>query len=697
MGSNRTLSFRLESSGKHRLARRWDTRFLAALCLLLGGCFLPPPAEDRPLTGELDAFQVDSTLAAGAESDAVTSSAVGNLEGTASQSGETLVVDQDTVRVGATGASTGSAASGASPGAVDPGSANAAGEEVGTPGAELNPPGSGSPAAGSSGSGLADRDTGAIDAGVEGSSTSVVEVQQSTGTDLKPVADVTDTVVGTPLDFDAQGLERDPDAEPPVGVAAEFIPKEIQSTITGGDPSGDGALAGAAASSGPGQSGSAGAGAVGVVGDQPPPRVEPKLAVRLHTTDDGFVMTYEIGGPPPRAVSTVTPEAGAIDRATLVFIHGWCGNRAQWRSHMEKLSADSIVLSVDLLGHGDSGVQERDEWTIPRYGQDVAGLIEAEDLHDVILVGHAVGTQVALEVALRLPDRITGIIGVESLPELSVDPTEPEDTGLEEYLKAFESDFTSEFSKLISSAAHKDTPRAILDRIRRDAEGCDIGVAIKLMRHFQTRDLKSVARSIECPVRCINSTNAKTDVEGNRALLTNFNATEMEDVGFWPHLEQPESFRTQLVLQIKELQAPKKPRVAATITGLSPVLFGDDIDALAEFYVKSLRFNETGRQPADREQPASLINLERDDWRLQLQSRTSLANDVPGAEDVTQGGHFLFLTVTNIADEKVRLGQDLEVTSRTLDSGSLQLVFRDPQRNVIVLEQPPRRTTAPQE
>ena len=782
MGPHRTLTARIESLESDRVAPGKGSRWLAILCLLSTGCFLPPPAEDKPLTGELDdAFQVDSgpvaVAAAGPAGEVVGEPAVeatqgqdqgavaGSAQETAPGAGATdasidgipggVATSSDLTPSGPTssdpsssdpsssdGAPSVEPVAGATPGDANVGEASStdvasvgnaggAGTEtvVGAPsGNGSSEVGTGAPTdaapGSSSGSSPVAADTTAEEAAggdsaavpsvstdqvaldaqaaeAQAAETSVVEVQESTGTDLTPVADVTETVAPESEDFDAQAVERDPDVDRPVGAAEEFTPKEIQSTVDDAEASADPALANATASAGAGQPGSANTGEVGVVGEQPAARQQAEFPVRTHETDDGYQMTYQIAGPPPRALSTVAPEAGAVDRATVVFIHGWCGSGAQWRSQMKKLASDSVVLSFDLLGHGGSVKQGREEWTIARFGRDVAGIIEAEDLHDVILVGHAMGGQVALEVALRSPDRIAGIIGVESLHQLNVDSGEAdaEDSDFEEYLAAFQNNFIGAYSEFFESAAHAETKESIRERVMDDAELCDEEVAIKLMKHFQTHDLKSVVRNIECPVRCINSSIFKTDVEGNRALLTGFDAVEMKGVGFWPHLESSESFHSKLVAQINAIHAPMKRSDPATITGLHPVLFADDIDALADFYIERLRFSELNRQPVDPEQPASLINLERDEWRLQLQSRASLGIDVPGAEDVTVGGRFLFFRVTDLAEEKRHLGQDLEFIfqQRTLGSKALQTVFRDPQRNVIVLEQPPRRPAAPQE
>jgi pimeloyl-ACP methyl ester carboxylesterase/predicted enzyme related to lactoylglutathione lyase len=678
---------------------------------MVSGCFLPPPAEDKPLTGELDeAFTVDSSVGGGVVPDPVDGPAVdvpGSDSGfdsgsdPGSISGDGSAPDTSEVDLGVAGAAEVASAEPDSSG-VSP----EAGASESTGPGELVPEGTGTVAAtqdSASNAGAAEEpassstDVGA-DSALESDGvvdTAIVEVQESTATDLKPVGDAPDTVATLPDGFDAQGMERDPDVDPPVGPAGELTPKELQSTVAEGEPRDIVAPAPPGAASSPpdgdGSESTTNSAAESTAGDGS------SFSVREHKTDDDVAMTYEIGGPSSRVVGTQEPSV--INQATVVFIHGWCGNRSQWRSHMEKLAADSVVLSVDLLGHGlkspgDAGFQARDEWTIPRYGQDVAGVIEAEDLRDVILVGHAMGGQVALEVALRIPDRIAGIIGVESLHELNVAPKEPLDSdGTEEYLAAFENNFSKAFAEFISSFAHPDTPPPVLASIMEDAEQCSPSVAIKLMKHFQTRDLKRIARDIECPVRCINSELVKTDVEGNRTLLTGFDAKAMSDVGFWPHVERPESFQTELLIQVKEILAPRAPRERARITGLNPVLFSDDLEALATFYVSQLGFEETNRQPADLDRKPSLMVLERDEWRIQLQSRESLATDIPGVEDITVGGRLLFFNVTDLAEERKRLGADVKVVEafRTLESRSQQTIIRDPEDNVIVLQQPFRR------
>lgn len=665
-----------------------------ALCLILGGCFLPPPAEDKPLTGELDdAFQADPTAAPEARLNAE----VGRQASPEAMPGDALRPSN---------------AQAAADSTVNLESEAAASSPEGAPGGAPEEVARGaSPEAA-----VADLEaelSAELAHGMdEEEAISTLVVEESSGASLELVGDATETVAGTAPQgagvIDPLAVERDTDADPPVGVESPLQPKDIGSTVSESNvdsaseraadrtadsrPPSSGSRSGGANPASPGASEPASGASASTQAQEGP------LTLGSYETDDGGAMVYEIGGPVGRSAgggsAGVSVEPTMRSPESIVFIHGWCGNRSQWRGHMETLIPDSRVLSVDLLGHGDSLSKGRDEWTIPRYGRDVAGLIEALNLEEVVLVGHAMGGQVALEVALRSPDRIIGVIGVESLHELNVDPKQSADSEeLKDYLQAFKDDFPGEFAKFIESAAHPDTGDPLKAQIARDAAGCEKDVAIKLIKHFQTRDLKDVVRAIECPVRCINSKMFTTDIKGNRVLLPGFDAELMDGAGFWPHLEAPGAFQSKLVIQLSKLVAPKKLAEPATLTGVRPVVICEDMEEMVRFYQRNLRFEVAFRQPQDPELPATLVTLKRDGQTLQLQALSSLTTDLPDVVGVARGGQVLSFFVTDLASERERLEPDvkLEIQYRELDTGSKQTVLRDPMDNVIVLQQAARR------
>ena len=90
----------------------------------------------------------------------------------------------------------------------------------------------------------------------------------------------------------------------------------------------------------------------------------------------------------------------------IVFIHGAAFDHSvwQWQSRYFAHHGHS-VLAVDLPGHGRSPGMPRA--TIGDYAEWVAALLDSAALPQAALVGHSMGSLVALETALRHAPRVT--------------------------------------------------------------------------------------------------------------------------------------------------------------------------------------------------------------------------------------------------------------------------------------------------
>lgn len=486
--------------------------------------------------------------------------------------------------------------------------------------------------------------------------TAVIEVQDTPAAPLERVDDAASAV-------DLHALERDGDVELPPSVETSLVPSEVVASAARADQEVTAAEAssrGVAATEGP-----------GVTSLTNEPIVFEELSVE---TTDGLRMNYRVGG------------AGPI----VILIHGWCGNGVQWDLHASALAVSNRVFIIDLPGHGSSDGEGRETWTIPQFASDVAQLVETEDLDDVVLVGHAMGGQVALEAVVRLPGRVRAVIGVDSLQRLGVDPN-PE--RVKPFIALFESDFRGSMEAFIAKAVHPNTGAEVRERILRDALGCSPQVAIALMRHFGVHDPRPAASTIDCRVICINSEMAPTDTEGNRALLTSFDVDLMASSGHWPHLELPGAFQTRLIGELNRVQPRRPDEVEARLHSLSPIVYTRDVAAARDFYVDGLLFTELDRRPRDETQAPDFVSLERDGASLMIQSIATLQSDLPDVF-VQPRDAVLFLRVADLEAERRRLGDDVEIAvqERTLSSGSRQLVVRDPAGTFVVLQQAPRVT-----
>ncbi|HEY9155769.1 MAG TPA: alpha/beta hydrolase [Opitutaceae bacterium] len=104
---------------------------------------------------------------------------------------------------------------------------------------------------------------------------------------------------------------------------------------------------------------------------------------------------------------------------TFVIVHGaWAGG---WEHKKlgEALQANgNIVYRATLTGLGERSHLASPNVDLSLHIQDVVNLIEWEDLHDVILVGHSYGGMVITGVADRIPERLKHVIYVDAfLPE----------------------------------------------------------------------------------------------------------------------------------------------------------------------------------------------------------------------------------------------------------------------------------------
>ncbi|NNF81002.1 MAG: alpha/beta hydrolase, partial [Rhizobiales bacterium] len=96
----------------------------------------------------------------------------------------------------------------------------------------------------------------------------------------------------------------------------------------------------------------------------------------------------------------------------ILFIHGYSCTALDWRLQVEGLCPSHTCISVDLRGHGRSGPAVG-ELTMAAFAADAIALLDALQIERAVLVGHSMGTRIALEAALQAPDRVSGLVLVD--------------------------------------------------------------------------------------------------------------------------------------------------------------------------------------------------------------------------------------------------------------------------------------------
>lgn len=100
----------------------------------------------------------------------------------------------------------------------------------------------------------------------------------------------------------------------------------------------------------------------------------------------------------------------------LVMIPGLASSDQLWQPWVERYQSDYRVTTVNITGFADG--RDAGDWPgLAAMADDLADKLSrrAGD-GDLLLVGHSLGGQLALQVAARLPDQVAQVMVIDSLP-----------------------------------------------------------------------------------------------------------------------------------------------------------------------------------------------------------------------------------------------------------------------------------------
>jgi len=97
----------------------------------------------------------------------------------------------------------------------------------------------------------------------------------------------------------------------------------------------------------------------------------------------------------------------------LVLIHGYSSSTYSWKDVLEPLAKTFHVIAVDLKGFGFSAKPDGD-YTRRAQAVLVTHLLEHLKIGKAWLCGNSMGGEVVLNVALANPERVAGLILVDS-------------------------------------------------------------------------------------------------------------------------------------------------------------------------------------------------------------------------------------------------------------------------------------------
>ncbi|MCP4162751.1 MAG: alpha/beta hydrolase [Deltaproteobacteria bacterium] len=254
------------------------------------------------------------------------------------------------------------------------------------------------------------------------------------------------------------------------------------------------------------------------------------------SSKDGTQISYEVYG---------------TGELTLMFVHGWSCDARYWRKQVSHFSRNHRVVTLDLAGHGHSGMS-RKKYTMSAFGEDVRAVAEAVKSRRIILIGHSMGGSVIAEAARLMPKRVIGLIGIDTLENIEYPLTQK---NLEKMVAPLKMNFRNESRQFVKSMILPGTDPKIRDWILKDMSAAPPAVAISAMNEYLsqyvTGDSAKIFEKIRIPVVIVNGDLWPINHDANRRHMFSFDAIVLKKADHFLMMNRADEFNRELANAIK--------------------------------------------------------------------------------------------------------------------------------------------------
>nr|WKN36223.1 alpha/beta hydrolase [Tunicatimonas sp. TK19036] len=234
---------------------------------------------------------------------------------------------------------------------------------------------------------------------------------------------------------------------------------------------------------------------------------------------------------------------------TLLFIHGWTINQSYWQPQVEHFKKKYQVVTLDLAGHGKSG-DERDDWTMEAFGNDVVAVIKKLDLQNIVIIGHSMGGSVMLEAVNQVPERIIAMVGVDNFKEVGTTLTPKQQKEIEMFLGMMQTNY----AEVVDGYARNmlftpESDSVMVDSVVQYMRSADPVMARNSLKHSIEASEREVQLLQDAPTKLylIQSDALPTQEKSLKKILKHgYEILSVGKTSHYPMIEVPELFNTQL-------------------------------------------------------------------------------------------------------------------------------------------------------
>ena len=241
---------------------------------------------------------------------------------------------------------------------------------------------------------------------------------------------------------------------------------------------------------------------------------------------------------------------------SIVLLHGFLENKKMWNAFVPEFSKKNRVITIDLLGHGETECMGYVH-TMEDNAEAVAAVLSHLRIRKAVFVGHSMGGYVALAFAELYPDTVKGLVLLNSTSRADSDDRK---TNRDRAIKAVKQNYSAFISMAISnlfSENNRERLTEIIENVKKEAlktplqgivaslEGMKIRIDREVLLHL-TPYPKMLILGEKDPVLPFEETKEQT--EETEVQLVSF------PDGHMSHLENTEALTTVLLNFFKTIK-----------------------------------------------------------------------------------------------------------------------------------------------
>jgi pimeloyl-ACP methyl ester carboxylesterase len=229
---------------------------------------------------------------------------------------------------------------------------------------------------------------------------------------------------------------------------------------------------------------------------------------------------------------------------SVLLLHGLAGHAREWDSTAAWLARSHRVAAPDLRGHGRSDRTHADV-SPQAFVADAEMWIEHLGLAPAVVIGQSFGGLIALRLAARLGEDLSGLVVAEAPPA----EDRGGDAAVASWLESWPVSFPAEREALAFFGGDTLWARAWCAGLEKRAGGLwpafEADVLLAALREANARDSWAEWAAIRCPALVVRAAggSAHADSERMLQLLPGSRVAEIADAGHDVHLDQPERWR----------------------------------------------------------------------------------------------------------------------------------------------------------